>query len=80
MVTTLCFSVTMVTTLCLPVNMVTTPCLSVTMVTTLLFQEAEEQEGTLKEIAVEKAEYQRLEGEINKLQKQLRDSQQVIFT
>ena len=43
-----------------------------------LCQEAEEQEEIQRQIAVEKQEYHRLESEVNKLQQQLRQSQQVL--
>ena len=41
-------------------------------------QEAEEQEEIQRQIAAEKQEYHRLESEVNKLQQQLRQSQQVL--
>ncbi|KAL5256389.1 hypothetical protein ACHWQZ_G011574 [Mnemiopsis leidyi] len=43
-----------------------------------IIQEAEEQEEIQRQIAVEKQEYHRLESEVNKLQQQLRQSQQVL--
>ena len=49
-----------------------------TQFTHIRLQEAEEQEEIQKQIEAEEQEYQRLESEVNKLQQQLRQSQQVI--